>query len=84
MIVGSVVKISVAGANFSVNERLEKTKEITEALTQTTDALKNEPGVSRLKINAIEQELEAVDRAIDRAGKKTEADLEGLIDPEKI
>lgn len=77
---GGWVKISVAGANISVNQKLEAVEKITADLTDTATQLKAEPGVSSLKIEAIEQELATVNSSINRTGNSVERELDKLIE----
>lgn len=72
MATGALVKINVAGTNISVNEKLQRVNKIAQDLEASTEQLKHEPSVSRLKLRAIERELEQVESDIER----TEADLD--------
>ena len=55
MMTGSIVKFQVAGANFSVNEKLKQVENVAEILEQTTNQLKFQPEISRLKLKAPER-----------------------------
>ena len=80
MISGAVVKGSVAGANFSVNEKLQQIENVANDLEQTTFQLRQEPGVSRLKLRAIERDLAQAKDEIDITESHIEHDLEELVD----
>jgi hypothetical protein len=79
LISGAWVKVSIAGANISVNQKLEKVEKIATDLTDTATQLKSEPSVSPLKLKAIEQELRQVESEINRAENKVEQELDELI-----
>lgn len=79
MMTGSIVKFQVAGANFSVNEKLKQVENVAMDLEQTTLQLKDEPGVSRLKLRAIEREIEQVQSEIETTESHIEHDLEKLV-----
>ena len=82
MVSGAIVKINVAGTNISVNEKLQRVERITQDLEESTQQLKLEPGVSPLKIEAIERELEAVNEEIDSTELQLSDDLDKLVEPE--
>lgn len=84
MVSGAIVKGSIAGANFSVNEKLKVIEKVTEELSETTSQLKNEPGVSSLKLHAIERELEQTKSDINEAESEVKSELEELISPEEM
>lgn len=83
MISGALVKINVAGTNISVNEKLQRVDKIAGVLEASTEQLKNEPGVSPLKIQAIEAELESVETDISATEKEIERDLKQLVEGEE-
>ena len=58
MVSGSVVQFRVAGANFSVNEKLERVEEAKEILEDVTTELKREPKSNRRRIQKAEQQLQ--------------------------
>lgn len=78
MIRGANVRVSVAGANLSVNEKLQEVKEIKDKVGSAVEQLKAEPSVSRIKIRAIEHELEEAESKINDTDARIEGDLEGL------
>ena len=78
MLGGAFVDVSVGNANLSVNRQLQEVAEIKQKVDDTVNSLKSEPSVSPLKIEALEQELKAVDRQIDRNEKTTEEQLDRL------
>ena len=80
MVSGAIVKINVAGTNISVNEKLQRVERITQDLEESTQQLKLEPGVSSMKIRAIERELEAVNEEIDSTETELEQDLDELVE----
>ncbi len=82
MITGANVKGGIAGAHFSVNEKLQAVENIHGELERATQELKSEPTVSRRKIKEIELELEQTNQSIDRASQQISEDLENLVDPE--
>ena len=84
MMSGSIVKFQIAGANFSVNEKLKVIEKVTEELSETTTELRNQPGVSPLKLKAIEAELEQTQSDIDEAESEIESELEQLVKPEEM
>lgn len=77
---GSVVRLNVAGANLSVNQKLEQVEKIKESLQQSTQELRQEPSVSKLKIEAIERELEAVDESIQTEEKAIADELDRFVE----
>lgn len=80
MIRGSNFKVQVAGANLSVNQRLEDVEKIKESLDDTVTQLKAEPTVSSIKIEAYEKELEKAETEILDTEARIEEDLKDLID----
>lgn len=78
MVSGSVVQFRVAGANFSVNQKLEKVEKIKQSLENTTTELKQQPGVSRRQIQRIEQQLQSVEPEIDLTEDEIHQDLDEL------
>lgn len=80
MISGSIVKFEVAGANFSVNEKLEKVEKVAKELENTTNQLRNEPGVSPIKLEALEAELKQTKSEIESTETEVRDDLDKLVD----
>lgn len=80
MISGAVVRGSVAGANFSVNEKLQRVDRIARELNESAEQLKLEPGVSPLKIQAIETELQQVETEIEATEQEIDRNLKQLVE----
>ena len=80
MVSGALVKINVAGTNISVNEKLQRVQGIAKDLEQSASQLKLEPGVSPIKIEALEAELEQVESEIEATERELEADLKQLVE----
>ncbi|MEO1341486.1 MAG: hypothetical protein AAFV28_10185, partial [Cyanobacteria bacterium J06635_13] len=78
MVSGSVVQFRIAGANFSVNRKLERVTEAKEILEDTTTELKRQPGVSRRQIQRIEKQLQSVEPEIEATEDEIHQDLDEL------
>lgn len=82
MVSGAVVRGSVAGANFSVNEKLQRVDKIARELEESAEQLRFEKGVSSLKIEALQTELDQVERDIKQQAQEIESDLTQLVERE--
>ena len=83
MIQGSVVKGSIAGTTFSVNERLERVEEIEERIEDATAKIIYDPQPSKKEIEAYRQELEEINEEIDRTATELETDFEKTLELEE-
>lgn len=81
MISGAMVKVSVAGTYFSVNEKLQVIEKVTDNLSQTAKQLKAEPGASHLKLQVLEQDLKLSGQQIEDTEAQINRNLEQLINP---
>ena len=78
MVSGSVVQFRIAGANFSVNEKLERVEEAKEILEDVTTELKRDPKSNRRRIQKAEQQLQLATPPIDETETKIQQDLDEL------
>lgn len=76
LLTGAVIDFSIAGANLSVNRKLQQVEKVKEKVENTVVELKNEPSVSRLKIQGLEAELEQAEVIVDDTEKAIEDDLD--------
>lgn len=81
MISGAMVKVSVAGTYFSVNEKLRTVEKVADELTETAKQLKAEPGASHLKLQVLEQELKFSEQQIEDTDAQINYEMERLINP---
>ena len=82
MVSGAFVQFRVAGANFSVNQKLEQVESIAQTLGETTTQLKQEPKVNRLRLREVELQLQAIEPAILQAESEIHQELDSLVNPE--
>ena len=82
MVSGAVVQFRVAGANFSVNQKLEQVESITEVLEQTTTQLKQEPKVNHQRLREVELQLQAIEPEITKTELEIHQELDSLVDSE--
>jgi len=78
MITGAVVQFRVAGANFSVNQKLDRVQEATSILEDVTDELSQEPKVNRQKIARAEEQLQLAMPKIEETETQVQHDLDEL------
>ena len=76
---GAVVKGKIAGATFSVNDKLEVVEEVSEDAINTVRELKEDSAVPRSKIESWELQLQDVHEKTEEAESEVIEDLQSLI-----
>ena len=76
LLMGAVVNFNVAGANISINRKLQKAEEVIEKAENTVEQLETEPSVSPLKVKGLKAELREAKSIANRTEKEIEEYLE--------